>query len=296
MITGMLPLVPKSIVGLAARPYIAGATLKDAVRVVRELNARGMMATMDVLGESVSTGHDAAEMCDRCIEVLNAIHDEGLDSNLSVKLTQIGLSFDTGLCESNMRRLLDAASRLGNFIRIDMEDHPYTDATLALYRKLRRDYPGCVGVVVQAYLKRTKSDVETIVAEGASNFRLCKGIYVEPESIAYKDREEIRESYKALLYSLLSRRVYTGIATHDDELIGHALTTVSGLGLGRDEYEFQMLLGVRPGKRDELAGAGHRLRVYVPFGEKWYAYSMRRLKENPQMAVNIAKAFFGIGR
>ncbi len=296
LIASLLPIIPKSVVGFASRPYIAGPTLQDGIRVVKELNAKGIMATMDVLGESVYSIDEAGEMCDRCAEVLDAIREHRLDSNLSIKPTQLGLSINVAACERNLRRLLDLAREQGNFIRIDMEDHPYTDATIALYRTLRRDYPGHVGIVVQAYLRRTQADIDALIAEGESNFRLCKGIYVEPEEIAFTDREEVRDSYKSLLASLLKRRVYTGIATHDDPLIEDALACVKETGLQPHEYEFQMLLGVRPARRDALVAAGHRMRVYVPFGERWYAYSIRRLKENPRMAMHVTKAFFGIGR
>jgi proline dehydrogenase len=296
LIVASLPIIPKSVVGFFSRPYIAGESLADGVRAVKELNAKGIMATMDVLGESVNTREESVEMRRQCEQVLHAIDEHKLDANLSIKPTQMGLSFDEAFCEENLRVLLDIAKRYGNFVRIDMEDHPYTDATLAMYKRLRRDYPGHVGVVLQSYLRRTMNDLEDLVKDGATNIRLCKGIYVEPEAIAFKKREEVQNSFKALNEYGFSHQVYIGIATHDDVLLDHGIELVRKLGLKREEYEFQMLLGVRPQRRDQIVSQGHRLRVYVPFGDQWYAYSTRRLKENPSMAMHIVKAIFGFGK
>jgi len=296
LIVTTLPFVPKPVVGFFARPYIAGEKLEDGIRVVKELNAKGIMATMDVLGESVSTREEVADMRRQCQDVLHAIHANRLDANLSIKLTQMGIAIDERMCEQNVRDLLDIAKGYGNFIRLDMEDHPFTDQTIALYERLRCDYPGHVGIVLQAYLRRTAADLEGLVAGGPTNIRLCKGIYVEPEAIAFKKRGEVQDSYKALNEFAARNKVYVGIATHDDVLLNHALDLVKRQGLKRDEYEFQMLLGVRVRRRDEIVAMGHRLRVYVPFGERWYAYSTRRLKENPSVAMHIVKAIFGIGQ
>lgn len=296
LLASLLPHLPKSLVGFASRPYIAGETLADGVRVVRDLNSKGMMATMDVLGESITDRQQALAMRAQCEAVLHAIRDEKLDANLSVKPTQLGLSFDPALCEENMRVLCALATDIGSFIRLDMEDHPYTTLTLDMYRRLRADFPGHVGVVIQAYLRRSAEDISSLLEEGATNIRLCKGIYVEPAELAFQERREVRDSYIALLRTLLTRGGYVGIATHDDVLLDAAREMVRSLGLSREEYEFQMLLGVRPAARDALVAQGHRLRVYVPFGDQWYAYSIRRLKENPRMAMHIIKAFFGLSR
>ncbi len=296
LIVASIPIIPKSVVGFFSRPYIAGESLLDGVRVVKELNAKGIMATMDVLGESVNSREESLEMRRQCEQVLHAINEHKLDANLSIKPTQMGLSFDPAFCEENLRVLLDIAKKYSNFVRIDMEDHPYTDSTLAMYKKLRRDYPGHVGVVLQAYLHRTRNDLKELVEDGATNIRLCKGIYVEPEAIAFKKREEVQESFKDVNEFGLNNGVYIGIATHDDVLLDHGIELVKSLGLRREQYEFQMLLGVRPQRRDQIVAQGHRLRVYVPFGDQWYAYSTRRLKENPSMAMHIVKAIFGIGK
>lgn len=296
LIVTTLPLIPKPIVGYFARPYIAGDSLADGIRVVKELNAKGIMATMDVLGEGVNTLDEVLDMRKQCEEVLHAIAEHKLDANLSVKPTQMGLSIDEATCEKNMRVLLDIAKGYGNFVRLDMEDHPFTDQTIALYKRLRCDYDGHVGIVLQAYLRRTAADLKDLVEGGPTNIRLCKGIYVEPEEIAFKKRAEVQDSFKRLNEFALGNKVYVGIATHDEMLLQHAVALVKKLGLRREEYEFQMLLGVRERRRDEIVAMGHRLRVYVPFGERWYAYSTRRLKENPSVAMHIVKAIFGFNK
>jgi proline dehydrogenase len=295
IIAKSIPLVPKPVVGYFARPYIAGESLADGVRVVKELNAKGIMATMDVLGESVNSRAEAVAMRAQCEDVLHAIHENGLDANLSIKPTQLGLSIDEAFFEENVRHLLDIARGYDNFIRLDMEDHPFTDATLRMYKTLRRDYDRHVGVVIQSYLRRTEDDLRDLMADGPTNIRLCKGIYVEPEAIAFRQRKEVQDSYKRINELALGGGVYVGIATHDDVLLAHGEETVKRLGLAREQYEFQMLLGVRHTRRDQLVAQGHRLRVYVPFGDQWYAYSTRRLKENPSVAMHIVKAIFGIG-
>ena len=296
LIAATIPIIPKSIVGFFARPYIAGDSLADGVRTVQDLNAKGIMATLDVLGESVNSREESIAMRRQCEEVLHAIAKNELDANLSIKPTQMGLSFDAAFCEENLRVLLDIARKYGTFVRIDMEDHPYTDSTLALYKRLRRVYQGHIGVVLQAYLRRTEADLKDLVEDGSTNIRLCQGIYLEPEAIAFKKREQVQDSFKQLNEYGLKNDVYIGIATHDDMLLDHGIELVKRLGLRKEQYEFQMLLGVRPQRRDQIVAMGHRLRVYVPFGDQWYAYSTRRLKENPSMAMHIVKAIFGFNK
>lgn len=286
-----LPYIPKSIVGQVSKRYIAGTTLQDAVRVVQDLNARGMMATLDLLGEDIHDVAEAVATKDEWLKIVRAIHDQKLDSNVSLKLSQLGLRIDGDLCYNNVRAIVQAAREVGNFVRIDMEDSSTTDGTLELYRRLREEGFDNVGVVIQAYLRRCESDVRALVKMKA-NFRICKGIYIEPEKIAYRDREEVRRNFVMLLRIIMESGCYVGIATHDEYVIEKAYELVHKLGLTKDRYEFQMLLGVREGLRDSIVRRGHRLRVYVPFGEKWYAYSVRRLKENPQIAGYILKAMF----
>ena len=286
-----MPLIPKAIVGRVARRYIAGTTLADGIRTVKRLNQAGMMTTMDLLGEDVKDAREAQAVRDNILPILQAIHQNALNSNMSIKPTQLGLSIDKDLGLQNIRLILEEARKLGNFVRIDMEDAQTTDNTLEIYRKLRREGFSNTGVVIQAYLHRSESDVRSLVKEGA-NFRLCKGIYNESPSIAYKGRQEIRDNYLKLLQIILEGGSYVGIATHDDFLIDGAMTLIQKLGMKPTQYEFQMLLGVRETRRDVIVKAGHKLRVYVPYGEQWYAYSTRRLKENPAMAWYITKAIF----
>ena len=261
--------------------YIAGPTLDDALRVVRKLNAKGKLATIDVLGEEITNADEARAIAGQYLDVLARLDAEGLDSNVSVKLTGLGLELDLDLCRENLEVVVGDAAARGNFVRIDMEDSTTTDRALQLYRELRDAGRTNVGVVLQAYLRRTLDDIE-----GLDNVRLCKGIYVEPVEIAYKEFEAVRANYVRSLERIVEQGTYVGIATHDEHLIGEALRIVRDTP--RDRYEFQMLLGVRPDRADELVAAGHRLRVYVPYGTQWYEYSMRRLQENPKIAGYIA--------
>jgi proline dehydrogenase len=291
LIVSAMPFIPKAVVGQVAKRYIAGTALRDAVRVVKELNSMGMMTTIDLLGEDVKDAGEALQVRDNVIPILRAIKENQLDSNMSIKPTQLGLRIDKELGYQNIRSLVDEARRLANFVRIDMEDAQTTDGTLEIYRRFRREGFTNTGVVIQAYLHRSESDVRALVKEGA-NVRLCKGIYNESRSIAYKGRQEIRDNFLKLLHIVLEGGSYAGIATHDDYLIDGSYDLIQKLGLKPAQYEFQMLLGVRESRRDQIVRDGHRLRVYAPYGEQWYAYSTRRLKENPYMAWYVTKAIF----
>jgi proline dehydrogenase len=283
-----LPLVPKPIVRRVSRRYIAGDTLAEAVATVRELNAGGFMATLDVLGESV-TDRSLVDVAARDYDAaLRTIVAERLDSNLSIKPTQFGLKLDFDHCLEMVRRLVVQARDVGNFVRIDMEDSSCTSATLDLYRRLRGDGLDNVGVVLQAYMRRSLADVRALPSD--ANIRLCKGIYVEPHAVAYQDRALVNRNFVRLLEELLDRGSYVGIATHDEELVWEACRLLDRRGLPAAGYEFQMLLGVAEPLRALIRRDGHRLRVYVPFGPHWYAYSLRRLKENPRMAGYILSA------
>lgn len=291
LVVSALPVIPKAVVGQVAKRYIAGTTLSDAVATARNLNAGGMMVTMDLLGEDVKDDGETHQVRDSIISILQSIKQHELNSNVSIKPTQLGLLIDKELCFQNVRSLVQKARSLGNFVRIDMEDARTTDGTLEIYRRLRREGYSNTGVVIQAYLHRSEADVRALVKEGA-NFRLCKGIYNESPTIAFKGRQEIRDNFVRLMQIMLEGGSYVGVATHDDYLIEKSFALVQKLGLGRAQYEFQMLLGVRESRRDDIVREGHRLRVYVPYGEQWYAYSTRRLKENPYMAWYITKAIF----
>ena len=285
-----LPFVPKYVVGKFAAKYIAGETLNDAVAVVRSLNAEGFRATIDVLGEFVDNQREAEQNADNYLTLLEAIYRERLDSGVSVKLTAVGLSMDREFTKRNFGRVVKAATEQDIFVRIDMEDSPYTTDTLWVYRELRAQHR--LGIVVQAYLRRTEADVRDLISSGEANFRLCKGIYRESESIAFQGRAEIRENYLKLLRIMLESRCYVGIATHDEFLVDGAERMILELSIDPSMYEFQMLLGVRHDLRDQIKSRGHKVRIYVPFGEAWYGYSTRRLKENPQIAGYVFKSLF----
>lgn len=291
LISATLPYAPKALVRVVAKKYIAGETLGDAMTTVDRLNREGAMATVDVLGEFVQSAEIARRDTTESVSVLEEIARRKVDSNLSVKLTSLGLAIDPEFCFENLCTVVSTAASLGNFIRIDMENSPYTQMTIDLFRRVRERYPKNVGIVIQAYLRRTEQDVRELSAEGA-NMRLCKGIYIEPESIAFKGREEVQQNYLKCLRIIFDNNSYVGIATHDDVLIDGARRMIAERKRMRDQYEFQMLLGVRDPMRRELIAQGHRLRVYVPFGEDWYGYSIRRLKENPAVAGHVFKAIF----
>jgi len=290
VIARTLPAVPKSIVRRVANRYIAGETTDDALRVVAGLNARGFRATLDILGEHISTMDQAHRATEDYLNVLEEIARRRVDSTISIKLTQLGLKLDRQACLQMATRLVRRASELNNFVRIDMEDSSCTTDTLATYRQLRRDFSN-VGVVVQAYLRRTIDDV-CALEDLQPNYRLCKGVYVEPQEISYHDMRVINRNYVALLERLLANGSYVGIATHDELMVWEALRIIRELNLPSTAYEFQMLLGVEEQLRDIIRAAGHNVRVYIPFGRDWYAYSVRRLRENPRLAGYVFKAMF----
>ena len=281
--------VPKRLVKPIAMRYIAGEGLEDAVRVVRGLNARGMMATIDVLGEDVSAREESEQAREACARVLKTIQEERLNANLSIKLTQFGLKIDETLGYENVNKILQIARDRRNFVRIDMEDSSITGSTLDLYERLRSEGFDNVGVVIQAYLRRSEEDVRKLIRVRA-NVRIVKGIYVEPETIAFKDREEIRRNYLKLLRMLLEARCFLAIATHDEFLVKGAFQFIREMDLPQSAYEFQMLYGVRAKLRDQILAKGRRMRIYVPFGTHWYSYSMRRFQENPQMVRYLLQA------
>ena len=291
-IARMLPAVPKPLVHKLAQRYIAGPTLADACRVVRAANAAGKLATIDVLGEEITRGDEARAIARAYRDVFETIERQELDSNVSVKLTALGLKLDYDLCRENLESVVGDAARRGNFVRIDMEDASTTDDTLRLYRQLREAGRENVGVVLQAYLRRTLDDIRSL-ADLQPSVRICKGIYLEPPELAFQGYEEVRANFVRALEALLDSGCYVAIATHDDWLVSEGRRIVARRGLGSDEYEFQMLLGVAEPLGKRLVDEGHRLRIYVPFGEHWYAYSLRRLQENPRIAGYIAADTLG---
>jgi len=296
-IVRLLPVVPRPVVQKLSERYIAGPELKDAREAVRRINREGKLATIDVLGEEITTEEEAAAIVRAYQDVFADIQRCGLDSNVSVKLTGLGLKLGYEICRDNLRVVVEDAASRGNFVRIDMEDSSTTDDTLRLYRELRADGHENVGIVLQAMLRRTTTDIADI-GDLEPSVRLCKGIYVEPPEVAYQEYEAVRAAFVRALEALLEAGSYVGIATHDRWLLDEGRRLVAEHGLEREEYEFQMLLGVRPLLGDELVSEGHRLRIYVPFGRHWYAYSLRRLQENPRIAGYIAADTLGrlVGR
>jgi proline dehydrogenase len=296
LIAGMLPYMPKKLVWIFSKKYIAGETIDDAVRVSKELNAQGIKVTIDLLGEFITNLGQAEENRLAYLEIIDRIQSEKIDGNYSLKPTSFGLLLDKEVCYRNIRQIVEKATGYGNFIRVDMEDSPCTDREIELFRKLKKEFPGNVGLVVQAYLKRTLDDLKNLMdihsPEIPLNYRLCKGIYVEPEAIAYKKYEQINEHYLEDLEFMLSHGVYAGIATHDKPLVEGGYRLIEKYDVPHNMYEFQMLYGVTPDLRKSIVMKGHAMRVYVPFGKDWFGYSTRRLKENPKMAAHIIKALF----
>lgn len=290
LVVATLPYVPRPIVRQFAGRYIAGETLADAVRCVRQLNGEGVCATLDVLGEDITNKEEAIVSRQQSIEVLHAIAREKLDSNLSIKLTSLGLKLGTDFCTENVREILKVAAQYSIFVRFDMEDSTCTTDTISIFRTLQKEFPR-TGIVLQAYMRRSEDDVRQLVAS-QTNFRLCKGIYKERPEIAFQERGEVQENYLKLLELMLHSKSYVGIATHDTVLVDGANRLIKQMNLKKNEYEFQMLLGVRPELRNTLVRAGHKVRLYVPFGESWYGYSLRRFKENPEIAGYVTKALF----
>ena len=277
----LLPAVPRPIVRRIADRYIAGEEIDDAVATVARLNADGKTATIDVLGEEIHNAEEAQEIVDAYHDTLDAIREHSLDANVSVKPTAVGLKLGYEVGKANIEALVRHAAERDNYVRIDMEDSTTTDDTLRMYRELREAGLDNLGVVLQARLRRTLDDIAAL-ADLEPNVRICKGIYLEPEEIAFTEFEEIRESYVRSLEALVETASYVGIATHDEFLISE------GKRIAREQYEFQMLLGVRESLGRELVREGERLRIYVPFGQQWYEYSLRRLQENPRIAGYVA--------
>jgi proline dehydrogenase len=287
LIASTLPAVPRPVVRHFADRYMAGETLADAVATVRSLNELGAVATVDVLGEFVQDVEQCQATADQYVELLDAIAREGLDSTVSIKLSGLGLEIDPDLALDHARRVVETAAGHDNRVRIDMEHSGLTDATLSSYRTLRGEGYDNVGIVLQAYLRRAFDDVRAL-ADLTPNVRLVKGIYIEPPDIAYTEPSLVNRNYLALLRELVDLGCRVAVATHDDALVGEARRLGDELKLDPDRYEFQLLLGVKEGMRDSLIAEGRRVRIYVPYGEAWYGYSLRRLKENPSIAGHIA--------
>ncbi len=296
LIASILPYLPQGLIWVFSKRYIAGKTIEDGIKVSHELNAGGIEVTSDLLGEFIKTLEEAEENKKAYLEIIERFSAEGIKGNFSVKPTMFGLLIDKEVCYRQLREVVKKAAEKKSFVRVDMEDSQCVDMEIELYRKLKAEFPLSVGLVVQAYMRRTLADLESMMdihtPESPLNFRLCKGIYIEPEKIAYKGYQEVRDNYLLLLDFMLKNSIYVGIATHDKYLIDEAYKLIEKYKVPKNKYEFQMLYGVTPDLRGSITAKGHLMRVYVPFGEKWFGYSTRRLKENPKMAEHIIKALF----
>lgn len=275
-----------------ARRFVAGDRLEDALRAARRLNDDGLLVTLDHLGESVDDRATARRAADAYVESLDAIEEDEARSTISLKLTQLGLDIDRDFCEENLRRVLDRASDLDSFVRIDMESSKHTGATLELFEAVHRDHRGHVGAVLQSYLRRTAEDARRLAGLDAP-VRLCKGAYDEPSDVAFQDREEVDANYVRCLRILLEGGAPTAVASHDERMVEAALELMDELGMETGEVEFQMLYGVRRDFQRELARAGHPVRIYVPYGSEWYPYLMRRMAERPANLALVLRALAG---
>jgi len=296
LIANMLPYFPKSFVWMFSKKYIAGKTLDDAMQVSQEMNAKGMKVTIDVLGEFITNLDQAEENKKEYLELIDMAEKNKIDGNYSIKPTMFGLLIDKDVCYRNVREIVAKAAEYDNFVRVDMEDSQCIDLEIELYRKLKAEFPKNCGLVFQAYMKRTMDDLKNLMDlhtdDNPLNYRICKGIYVEPAEIAYKKYEEVNEHFLKDLEYMFQNNIYPGIATHDKPLIKGAYKLIEKYNVPKDKYEFQMLYGVTPDRRNSIVEKGHTMRIYVPFGEQWFGYSTRRLKENPKMANHIIKAIF----
>lgn len=296
LIAAILPYFPKKFIWIFSKPYISGVTIEDAMRVSKDLNSKNTKVTLDVLGEFIKTLEEAEANKKEYLDLIDITFKNHIDGNFSVKPTSFGLLIDKEACYNYIREIVAKAAAIKSFIRIDMEDSPCTDDEIGLFRRLKAEFPANVGLVLQAYLKRTFNDIEKMIdlncPEIPLNYRLCKGIYVEPEAISFKKYEEINKHYLEDLEFMFRNKIYVGIATHDKPLIEGAYNLIRKYNVPKNMYEFQMLYGVTPKLRESIVNEGHTMRVYVPFGKQWFGYSTRRLKENPKMASHIIKAIF----
>ncbi|MCK5907024.1 MAG: proline dehydrogenase family protein [Flavobacteriales bacterium] len=299
MIAELLPHFPKRLIWSFSKKYIAGAKLEDAIRVSKELNSENTMITVDVLGEFITNISQANETKDEYLDVIEKFEKNKIDGNYSVKPTSFGLLLDEEVAYQNIREVVAKAAEYGNFVRIDMEDSPCTDLEITLYRKLKAEFPNSVGLVVQAYMRRTLKDISDLLdihtEEAPTNYRLCKGIYIEPETVAYKEFDIVNDNFLKDLEFMFQNGIYAGIATHDKFLVEGAFKLIEKYNMPKEGYEFQMLYGVTPTLRKRVLDAGHRMRVYVPFGKDWFGYSTRRLKENPDIISHAMKSMINRG-
>ncbi|MBM3403754.1 MAG: proline dehydrogenase [Bacteroidetes bacterium] len=296
MIASILPYMPKKLVWIFSRKYIAGETIEDAIRVSKELNTQGILVTIDLLGEYITKLEEATTNKETYLWIIDTIEKAKINGNYSLKPTMFGLLIDPEVCYQNIREIVLKAASYNTFIRVDMEDSRCTDLEITLFRRLKAEFPKNVGLVFQAYLKRTLQDMKNLMdihtSEIPLKYRLCKGIYIEPAEIAYKQYEEVNKHFLEDLEFMFQNGLYPGIATHDKPLVEGSYKLIEKYQVPKEKYEFQMLYGVTPELRNSIVSKGHRMRVYIPFGKQWFGYSTRRLKENPKIASHIIKALF----
>jgi proline dehydrogenase len=296
IIADILPYMPPRLVWIFSSRYIAGKNIEDGIRASRELNNDGAEVTIDLLGEFIKSLDEASANKQKYLEIIERFTLEKIKGNFSLKPTMFGLLIDKEICYTHLRDIVAKAQEKNSFVRVDMEDSQCVDMEIELYKRLKREFPLTVGLVFQAYMRRTLSDLQALMEvhsdDAPLNFRLCKGIYVEPAEIAFKGYEEVRENYLSILENMLMHKIYVGIATHDKYLVDEAYKLIEKYQVPHNQYEFQMLYGVTPDLRSSIINNGHRMRVYVPFGKDWFGYATRRLKENPRMAYLIIKALF----
>ncbi|MFC7439798.1 proline dehydrogenase family protein [Laceyella putida] len=274
-----------------ASRFVAGETIKSAIETVKRLNEQGIVATLDHLGEFVFSEEEAIESADYCIRTLEAIAESGVNSNLSLKMTQLGLDISKELCMKNMRRILDCAKRLNNFVRIDMEDYAHNEVTMDIFKELRTEYGETVGLVVQAYLYKVERDIDEL-NQFKPNLRLVKGAYKESPEVAFPNKEDVDRNFIKIIEKHLLYGNYAAIATHDEKVIEHVKKFVKEHNIPNSQFEFQMLYGIRVQMQQELAKEGYTMRVYVPYGNDWYGYFMRRLAERPANVAFVLKSMF----
>lgn len=296
LIANMLPHMPKKLVWVFSKRYIAGETIEDGLLASKLLNEKGIEVTIDLLGEFIKTLDEAKVNRDHYFEIINRFTHENVVGNFSLKPTMFGLLINKEVCYKYIREIVELASEKNSFIRIDMEDSECVDMEIDIFKKLRAEFPQNVGLVLQAYLRRTMKDLEDLNSLNSEsvpiNLRLCKGIYVEPEKISFKDYQKVRDIYLSDLEFMFRNKIYVGIATHDKYIVENALQLIEKYNVPKNMCEFQMLFGVTPELRQSIVDKGFKMRVYVPFGKQWFKYSTRRLKENPKMASEIIKAIF----
>ena len=296
LIANILPHIPKKLVWLFSKRYIAGESIEEGLLASKLLNENRIEITIDLLGEFIESIDEAEDNKNKYLEIITRFLDDNVKGNFSLKPTMFGLLIDKEICYNYIREIVALAAERNSFVRVDMEDSQCVDMEIDIFRRLKLEFPANVGLVVQAYMRRTLSDLEALndlnSKENPLNFRLCKGIYVEPENVAFQGFEEVQQNFLTDLEFMFKNKMYVGIATHDKFLVNESYKLIEKYNVPKSMYEFQMLFGVTPDLRKSILDKGHLMRVYVPYGRHWFGYSTRRLKENPKMATEIIKALF----